>query len=67
MVTDIKSISTMKKDLFTFTLPAWAVAIVQVALLEADLQARADNRQADSAKYLNIYKLIGTEKRRAQA
>ncbi len=54
----------MKQDQFKLTLPAWVLACVQVALLEADLQARADCRTADSEKYMQVYKYLGTEKRR---
>lgn len=54
----------MTTKTYKLTLPAWAIAVVQVALLEADLQARADNRKQDSEKYLQVYKTIGTEKRR---
>lgn len=57
----------MSNETYRLTLPAWVLACVQVALLEADLQARNDNRETDSNKYMQVYKYIGTEKRGTQA
>lgn len=59
-----KSISKMAKT-FTLHLTAEQLVNVQVALLEADLTARADRRHAMARAYMDTYKYIGTEKRRA--
>lgn len=49
---------------YHITLTAEQLVNVQVALLEADLTARADRRHAMARAYMDTYKYIGQEKRR---
>lgn len=52
----------MKQDLFKITLTREQLTWVQVALLEAQLSASESNRISDAERYLQAYRIIGTEK-----
>lgn len=50
------------KPLFKLTFTREQLTCVQVALLEAQISASEDHRRQDEAKYMIMYKYIGTEK-----
>lgn len=55
----------MKQELFKLTFTREQLTWVQVALLEAQISASQDMRRNDEGRYMEMYKYIGTEKRRA--
>lgn len=55
----------MTQETFKINLTREQLTWVQVALLEAQISASEDKRQADADRYMQAYKIIGTEKRRA--
>lgn len=54
----------MMKELFKIQLTREQLTWVQVALLEAQIAASEDRRKRDQERYMEVYKYIGTEKRR---
>lgn len=52
----------MMQELFKLTLTREQMTCLQVALLEAQIDAHQDSRKEDAAKYLALYSFIGTEK-----
>lgn len=55
----------MTQKTYKITLTRDQLICVQVALLEANLSASEDKRRTMAREYMNTYRYIGTEKRRA--
>lgn len=55
-------IHTMTQELFKLTLTREQMTCLQVALLEAQIDAHRDARKEDASRYLALYSFIGTEK-----
>ena len=54
----------MTQEQFKLTFTREQLTWVQVALLEAQISAGQDKRKADEDRYMQMYRFIGTEKRR---
>lgn len=54
----------MTQEQFKLTFTREQLTLVQVALLEAQISAGQDKRNADEERYMQMYRFIGTEKRR---
>ena len=52
------------KEQFKLTFTREQLTWVQVALLEAQISASQDRRKSDEDRYMQMYRFIGTEKRR---
>jgi len=52
------------KEQFKLTFTREQLTWVQVALLEAQISASQDKRKSDEDRYMQMYRFIGTEKRR---
>lgn len=55
-------IHTMTHELFKLTLTREQLTCLQVALLEAQIDAHQDSRKEDAERYLSLYSFIGMEK-----